>query len=66
MMVEGEYTSGTVQPEEAMVVSGVLSVLLSSKTEWKVYATGRVLSVSGNNEFYLQMARPTSYLCRYL
>ncbi|RCJ99239.1 DUF1255 family protein, partial [Klebsiella pneumoniae] len=27
---------------------------------------GEVFNVPGNSEFHLQVAEPTSYLCRYL
>ena len=57
VMAEGEYT---------FVVSGALNVLLPGETEWKVYAAGEVFNVPGNSEFNLQVAEPTSYLCRYL
>ena len=66
VMAEGEYTFGTAQPEEMTVVSGALNVLLPGETEWKVYAAGEVFNVPGNSEFHLQVAEPTSYLCRYL
>ena len=39
---------------------------LPGETEWKVYAAGEVFNVPGNSEFNLQVAEPTSYLCRYL
>ena len=52
--------------EEMTVVSGALNVLLPGETEWKVYAAGEVFNVPGNSEFHLQVAEPTSYLCRYL
>ena len=42
------------------------NVLLPGETEWKVYAAGEVFNVPGNSEFHLQVAEPTSYLCRYL
>ena len=66
VMAEGEYTFGTAQPEEMTVVSGALNVLLPGETDWKVYAAGEVFNVPGNSEFHLQVAEPTSYLCRYL
>ena len=66
VMAEGEYTFGTAQPEEMTVVSGALNVLLPGETEWKVYAAGEVFNVPGHSEFNLQVAEPTSYLCRYL
>ena len=41
VMLEGEYTFGTAEPEEMTVVSGALNVLLPDTTEWKVYAQER-------------------------
>lgn len=66
VMAEGEYTFGTGQPEEMTVVSGALKVLLPGETEWKWYEAGSVFNVPGQSEFHLQVAEPTSYLCRYL
>lgn len=66
VMAEGEYTFGTGQPEEMTVVSGALKVLLPGESEWKWYEAGSVFNVAGHSEFHLQVAEPTSYLCRYL
>ncbi|QHM70099.1 pyrimidine/purine nucleoside phosphorylase [Mixta intestinalis] len=66
VMVEGEYTFSTAQPEEMTVISGALNVLLPGETEWKAYEAGSVFHVPGHSEFHLQVAEPTSYLCRYL
>ncbi|GLR10206.1 pyrimidine/purine nucleoside phosphorylase [Mixta theicola] len=66
VMVEGEYAFGTGQPEEMTVISGALNVLLPGETEWKIYEAGSVFHVPGHSEFHLQVAEPTSYLCRYL
>ena len=66
VMEEGEYNFSTAQPEEMTVVSGALKVLLPGDTEWKVYGPGERFNVPGHSEFHLQVAEPTSYLCRYL
>lgn len=66
VMAEGEYTFGTGQPEEMTVVSGSLKVLLPGETEWKHYEPGEKFNVPGHSEFHLQVAEPSSYLCRYL
>lgn len=66
VMAEGEYNFSTAQPEEMTVISGALNVLLPGETEWKVYAAGEHFHVPGHSEFHLQVAEPTSYLCRYL
>ena len=66
VMAEGEYTFSTAQPEEMTVVSGALKVLLAGEVEWKWYEAGSVFNVPGHSEFYLQVAEPSAYLCRYL
>ncbi|WNN45332.1 MULTISPECIES: pyrimidine/purine nucleoside phosphorylase [Winslowiella] len=66
VMVEGEYNFGTGQAEEMTVVSGSLKVLLPGETEWKLYQAGEIFNVPAHSEFHLQVAEPTSYLCRYL
>ncbi|AFJ48005.1 pyrimidine/purine nucleoside phosphorylase [Shimwellia blattae] len=66
VMASGEYTFGTGQPEEMTVISGELNVLLPGATEWRVFSAGESFQVPGNSEFALEVAEPTSYLCRYL
>ncbi|WP_158783359.1 pyrimidine/purine nucleoside phosphorylase [Pantoea sp. BAV 3049] len=66
VMAEGEYTFGTGQPEEMTVVSGSLKVLMPGEAEWKHYGPGEIFNVPGHSEFHLQVAEPSSYLCRYL
>jgi uncharacterized protein YaiE (UPF0345 family) len=66
VMAEGEYTFGTGQAEEMTVVSGSLKVLLQGETEWKLYEPGQIFNVPAHSEFHLQVAEPSSYLCRYL
>ncbi|MGQ7185943.1 pyrimidine/purine nucleoside phosphorylase [Escherichia sp. HC-CC] len=66
VMVKGEYTFSTAEPEEMTVISGALNVLLPDATDWQVYEAGSVFNVPGHSEFHLQVAEPTSYLCRYL
>ncbi|KOC89520.1 pyrimidine/purine nucleoside phosphorylase [Winslowiella iniecta] len=66
VMAEGEYNFGTAQAEEMTVVSGSLKVLLPGETEWKLYQAGEIFNVPAHSEFHLQVAEPTSYLCRYL
>lgn len=66
VMVEGEYAFSTAQPEEMTVISGALRVLLPGEAEWKTFEPGQAFNVPGSSEFHLQVAEPTSYLCRYL
>ena len=46
VMVEGEYTFSTAEPEEMTVISGALNVLLPDATDWQVYEAGSVFNVS--------------------
>lgn len=66
VMAQGEYTFATGQPEEMTVVSGALRVLLAGETQWITYGPGEMFNVPGHSEFYLQVAEPSAYLCRYL
>lgn len=66
VMAEGEYNFGTAQAEEMTVVSGSMNVLLPGETEWQRIQAGGVFNVPAHSEFHLQIAEPTSYLCRYL
>lgn len=66
VMEAGEYTFGTGQAEEMTVVSGALTVLLPGETVWREFGPGASFSVPEKSEFHLQVAEPTSYLCRYL
>lgn len=56
VMVEGEYTFSTAEPEEMTVISGALNVLLPDATDWQVYEAGSVFNVPGHSEFHLQVA----------
>lgn len=56
VMVEGEYTFSTAEPEEMTVISGALNVLLPDATDWQVYEAGSVFNVPGHSEFHLPVA----------
>ncbi|BDH46859.1 UPF0345 protein [Salmonella enterica subsp. enterica serovar Choleraesuis] len=66
VMEQGEYTFSTAQAEEMTVISGALNVLLPGETEWRLYEPGQQFNVGPHSEFHLEVAEPTSYLCRYL
>ena len=62
VMVEGEYTFSTAEPEEMTVISGALNVLLPDATDWQVYEAGSVFNVPGHGNdsnllivFYVQI-----------
>lgn len=55
VMVEGEYTFSTAEPEEMTVISGALNVLLPDATDWQVYEAGSVFNVPGHSEFIFKL-----------
>ena len=58
VMDAGEYTFSTDKPEEMTVITGA--------PDWQVFSSGETFFVPGHSEFNLQVAEPTSYLCKYL
>lgn len=66
VMVAGEYTFGTSQPEEMIVTTGAMKVLLPGATEWVEFGVGEKFRVPGHSEFSVQVPEVTAYLCRYL
>nr|CAA54286.1 orf101 [Escherichia coli K-12] len=53
VMVEGEYTFSTAEPEEMTVISGALNVLLPDATDWQVYEAGSVFNVPGHTVSFI-------------
>ncbi|WP_392561433.1 pyrimidine/purine nucleoside phosphorylase [Orbus sturtevantii] len=66
VMMPGEYTFSTNNPEEITIISGSLNVLLPSAKDWQILQAGQVFHIQGKSEFHIQVAEPTAYLCRYL
>ena len=68
VMVEGEYTFSTAEPEEMTVISGALNVLLPDATDWQVYEAGWV-RLSGKftlpAKFSMCLAT-ANFICRWL
>lgn len=65
VMAPGEYEFGTSQHETMTVISGALTVLLPSATDWQTFTAGQVFEVPANSKFQLQVAQDTAYLCTY-
>ena len=66
VMDAGEYTFSTDKPEEMTVITGASRVLIPGAPDWQVFSSGETFFVPGHSEFNLQVAEPTSYLCKYL
>lgn len=58
VMVEGEYTFSTAEPEEMTVISGALNVLLPDATDWQVYEAGSVFNVPVTVSFICKLPNP--------
>ena len=65
VMAPGEYEFGTSTVEYMTVTSGVLTVLLPGKSEWKDYKEGETFIVAKGSSFRVQVKEPTAYRCIY-
>jgi uncharacterized protein YaiE (UPF0345 family) len=65
VMAIGEYEFGTSQREYMTIVSGTLTVLLPTESEWKTFLKGETFIVEANQSFQVKVTEITAYLCRY-
>jgi uncharacterized protein YaiE (UPF0345 family) len=65
VMAPGDYEFGTSQKETMTVVSGTLVVRLPGSETWETFAAGSHFIVAANENFQLQVATDTAYLCTY-
>ncbi|OUS12472.1 hypothetical protein A9Q89_06195 [Gammaproteobacteria bacterium 53_120_T64] len=65
VMAPGDYQFATSEREVMTVVSGALSVKLPGRQEWQTFAAGESFEVAADNNFQLQVAVATAYLCVY-
>lgn len=65
VMAPGEYQFGTSQKETMTVVSGALTVKLPGHEDWQTFNAGDHFVVQANQQFQLQVAVDTAYLCTY-
>ena len=65
VMEIGEYEFGTAQKETMSVVSGSLTVMLPSASDWKTFNQGDSFIVEANKKFQLKVDIATAYLCTY-
>lgn len=65
IMMPGEYEFGTEQKEIMEILSGRLSILLPSTTEWiEINGTGE-FAVPAQSSFKLKVNKITDYCCSY-
>jgi len=65
VMEIGEYEFGTSQKETMTVISGALTVMLPSASNWKTFNAGDSFIVAANEKFQLKVDVATAYLCTY-
>ncbi len=61
----GEYEFGTAEKETMTVVSGALTVMLPTASEWQTFNQGEHFIVAANEKFQLKVDVATAYLCTY-
>lgn len=66
VMLAGEYTFTTSQPEEIAVVSGAMTIRQAGEEEWETFEEGESFYVPGNSHFDIRLQSTVAYLCRYL
>jgi purine/pyrimidine-nucleoside phosphorylase len=66
VMAAGEYEFGTSMVEHMTVISGVMSVQLPDKTEWKEYKPYEKFIVPKDKKFRLRIASDAAYFCLYV
>jgi len=65
VMAPGEYEFGTSTVEYMTVVSGKMTVLLPTETQWKEYQPFDTFMVPRDVKFKLRIAEDAAYLCLY-
>ena len=65
VMEIGEYEFATSQKETMTVVSGALTVMLPSASDWQTFNQSDSFIVEANEKFQLKVDIATAYLCTY-
>jgi hypothetical protein len=64
-MAPGEYEFGTASVEIMTVTSGMLTVRLPGRADWRVFGAGESFEVGRGETFHLKVDADASYLCLY-
>jgi len=65
IMMPGEYTFGTAQPELMEILAGQLRYKLAGSEEWVTVKAGEQFDVPGESSFDLVVTELTDYCCTY-
>ena len=66
IMLPGNYEFGTAEKEIMEILSGDLTILLPSQTEWQTIKGGESFEVPANSSFKLKIETITDYCCSYI
>lgn len=66
LMLPGEYTFNTDQPELMEITSGDVSYCLSGETSWNDVTAGGAFNVPGSSSFQIKVNTITDYVCSFL
>jgi len=65
VMAPGAYDFGTSKKETMTVITGALTVKLPGSNGWQQFNAGDQFIVAANQNFQLEVAVDTAYLCTY-
>lgn len=65
VMAPGDYVFNTADKEKMSVVSGALTIKLSSDASFTTYNAGESFDVEANSSFDVKVETETAYLCIY-
>lgn len=66
IMLPGEFTFSTDEPEVMEILGGEVSVLLPGEQVWSTCKTGDTFQVPGASKFQIRVLQVTDYCCSYL
>ena len=66
VMLPGEYTFNTAEPEIMEILSGELEVMLPGASEWRTVKSGESFEVPGNASFTMQVKSVADYCCSFV
>lgn len=66
VMLPGEYTFNTGDPEIMEILAGDLEVQLPGSNRWKKVKAGEQFEVPGQSKFGLRIASLTDYCCSFV
>lgn len=66
LMLPGEYTFNTNNPELMEITSGRVSYCLAGEDNWTEVSGGQTFNVPGDSSFQIKVESITDYICSFL